>query len=238
MLIRINKYLASLGIASRRKIDELIKFQKVKVNQKPISLGQKIDPIKDCITINSVPIHPKDSQKVYFILNKPVNVLTTTKDDRGRPTVLDYVKSTARLFPVGRLDFRSSGLVILTNDGRIGNILTHPKYHLPKTYLVNTDSKILPIHLKKLSSGLILNGQKLLKADVSIYKEAYNYTILKITLYQGIKRQIRLMFEQLKLNLISLHRISIGPINIGNLKAGHSRLLSPQEIKILESNLK
>lgn len=237
MLVRLNKYLASLGVASRRRIDELITQSRVIVNQKIATLGQKIDPQKDIILLDSKSIKTINQKFEYLILNKPVGVLTTTSDDRGRQTVLDLVKSNTRLFPVGRLDYNSSGLVLLTNDGTMTNFITHPKYHLPKTYLVTTNSHITKAHISKLKSGLIINNHQLVKADTSIIKTSNNTTILKITLYQGLKRQIRLMFSNLHLNLKSLHRTSIGPISLGNLKAGQYRPLTKQEILKLKSSL-
>jgi len=237
MLIRLNKYLASLGVASRRKVDSLIASGQIKVNGQTTTLGQKINPGFDKIQVNSKPVTDFKPKYTYLILNKPKQVLTTTQDDRGRPTVLDFVKTNTRLFPVGRLDYLSTGLVLLTNDGTLTNLITHPKYHLPKTYLVTTNSPISPKILHKLETDIKLDNQKLIPSLVSIHSQLKNQTTLKITLFQGIKRQIRHMFKALGLNLLTLHRISIGPITIGKLKAGMYRPLSDREIELLKSSL-
>jgi len=237
MPVRLNKYLASIGVASRRKGDILIAQGQIKVNGITASLGQKINPGSDKITINSKPVTDFKPKYTYLILNKPKNVLTTTKDDRGRPTVLDFVKTNQRLFPVGRLDYLSTGLVLLTNDGTLANLITHPKYHLAKTYLVTTNSPISAKILKKLSTDIKLDNQKLIPSLVSIHSQLKNLTTLKITLFQGKKRQIRRMFESLSLNLLSLHRISIGPINIGKLSPGSYRPLTKSEVGALKQSL-
>jgi len=237
MFIRLNKYLASLDIASRRKIDNLISSGQIKVNKNTASLGQKIDPSKDNIFINSKPISNYSPKYTYFILNKPQKVLTTTKDDRGRATVLDLVKTKNRLFPVGRLDYLSTGLVLLTNDGSLANLITHPKYHLPKTYQVTTNTPISPKHLSKIRQGMTIQDQRLLPAKAIIKQTKQNITVVEITLYQGVKRQIRRMFESLGLNLLSLHRIAIGPINIGKLSPGNHRPLTKSEVGALKKSL-
>ena len=237
MYLRINKYLASLGVASRRKIDSLITLGRIKVNNTSAILGQKIDPHTDQISLDSHPLNQLPTKLVYLILNKPKFVLTTTTDDRGRPTVLDYVKSDLRLFPVGRLDYQSTGLVLLTNDGELANLITHPKYHLPKTYLVTTDSHITSNIVAKLTSGISLDNQLLASAIVTVKGRCQSITTLKITLFQGKKRQIRRMFDVFSLNLLSLHRIAIGPISLGTLKFGQSRSLTSPEIQSLKRSL-
>jgi len=237
MPIRINKYLASMGVASRRKVDSLIASGQIKVNDVMATLGQKINPGSDKISINSKPVIDFKPTYTYLILNKPKNVLTTTRDDRGRTTVLDFVKTNQRLFPVGRLDYLSTGLVLLTNDGTLANIITHPKNHLDKTYLVTTNSPISAKILKKLATDIKLDNQKLIPSLVSIHSQLKNHTTLKITLFQGKKRQIRRMFESLGLNLLSLHRIAIGPINIGKLSPGSYRPLTKSEVGALKQSL-
>lgn len=236
MLIRLNKYLASLGVASRRKVDSLIGLGQIKVNGITATLGQKINPGLDKISINSKPVTDFKPKYTYLILNKPKNVLTTTKDDRGRTTVLDLVKTNTRLFPVGRLDYLSTGLVLLTNDGTLANLITHPSHHLAKTYLVTTNSSISPKILTKLENDIKLDNQKLIPSLVSVFGQFKSQTTLKITLFQGKKRQIRRMFETLGLSLLSLHRIAIGPINLGKLSPGSYRPLSKLEIQSLKKS--
>lgn len=224
--IRLNKFLAQTGFASLRKIDTLISNQKITVNGVFATLGQKIDPQKDKIFFENKPLNVSKDKLVYFILNKPLNVLSTTSDDRGRKTVLDFVKTPHRLFPVGRLDYNSTGLILLTNDGSLALKITHPRYHLPKVYLVTILGKISPPKISSLCSNLV---------KVKFVKFSENKSLLKFTLFQGKKRQIRLLCQDAHLHLLTLHRISIGPLNLGGLKPGEYRPLSTAEVKDLYS---
>lgn len=222
-LIRLNKYLASIGIASRRKIDVLINASQINVNGKPATLGQKINPKNDKISLSGQPIDQSVVSLVYIILNKPVGILSSAKDDRGRRTVVDLVqdKTQTRLFPVGRLDLNSSGLILLTNDGELALKLTHPRYHLPKVYLVTVKGKV---DLDLFQTATV---------STQIFHENRDTKILKMTLTEGKKRQIRLMCSMHGLEVVSLHRIQIGPLSLGKLKTGESRFLTPNEIKNL-----
>ncbi len=220
-LIRLNKYLASQGVASRRQIDEFISRGRVFVNKKPALLGQKINSEVDEVVVDKKIIKPQPQQFVYYLLNKPKFVLSTVRDDRGRDTVMNYVPSSPRVFPVGRLDYESTGLILLTNDGDLSLRLTHPRYHLPKTYLVTILGKVPDNKISEMNSDV---------AKARKIKFNFNQTVIEIILYTGKKRQIRLLCAALHLHLVDLHRIAIGPIEIGNLPFGKYRSLTTDEV--------
>lgn len=224
-LIRLNKYLASLGVASRRKIDEFTAQKRITINGKVAILGDKVNSETDRVVVDKKIIPPRPQKLVYYLLNKPKYVLSTSSDDRGRDTVLNYVPKSIRVYPVGRLDFESTGLILLTNDGDLSLKLTHPRYHLPKVYLVTLLGKITPTKIAAMISPTV-------KAEV--YKQEGNHTIVKITLFEGKKRQIRLLCASLHLYVVDLQRISIGKINLGALRPGEYRELSISEIKSLQ----
>ena len=230
MLVRLNKYIGDSGLAPRRKIEELIKTGQIKVNGKVAEPGMKVDAIIDTVTFNNALIKPLNNL-IYIALNKPGNVLSSASDPHGRTTVLDIVKSKERLYPVGRLDYNSTGLILLTNDGDLTLKLIHPRYHFPKTYFVETKENITNKQMDILRTGTDIDNQKTLPATVTVTgKKAFN-----IILHQGLKRQIRLMCKNVGLTVETLHRTSIGPINIGNLRPGEYRKLNPMEIEKLKS---
>lgn len=230
MLVRLNKYIGDSGLTSRRKIEELIKTGQIEVNGVIAEPGASVNTETDAVTYQNKVIKPS-IHLVYFALNKPLNVLSSVIDPHGRKTVLDLVKSKERLYPVGRLDYNSTGLILLTNDGDLTLMLTHPRYHLPKTYLIKTKESLTDKQMNILRVGTIINGQKTLPATVTIVEKK----VFQIVLQQGMKRQIRIMCENVGLSVETLHRTGIGPINIGNLKSGEYRKLSPMEIEKLKS---
>lgn len=235
--IRLNKYLASIGLASRRKITELIKKEKVKVNNLiTIEPGVKINPQKDKITFDGNDIVSKNTRLTYLILNKPKGIISTASDEMGRKTVLSLVNTKDRLYPVGRLDSESVGLILLTNDGELTNKLTHPRYHINKTYHVLITGKVPQGKLNTLRRGVILKDGKTASAEVRIVMNNIKSTLFEIVLHEGKNRQIRRMCAALKLNIISLKRVAIGPIELGNLKPGESRPLTDAEIAILKEH--
>ncbi|MFA5894902.1 MAG: pseudouridine synthase [Candidatus Shapirobacteria bacterium] len=221
-LIRLNKYLASLGVASRRKIDEFTIQKRITINGRIAVPGDKVDSEIDKVIVDKKIIPPRPQKLVYYLLNKPKYVLSTSRDDRGRDTVLNYVPRTTRVYPVGRLDFESTGLILLTNDGDLSLRLTHPRYHLPKVYLVTVLGKVSPTKITSMVSPTV-------KAEV--FKQENNHTIIKITLFEGKKRQIRLMCASSHLYVVDLQRISIGPIQLNNLAPGEYRELNREELK-------
>lgn len=233
--VRLNKYLASLGIASRRHIDELIEKNKVIVNGRKAVLGQKIDPLSDQVEVNGRNINHKKPNYIYIALNKPTGVISSTTDTHNRQTVLDLIDSDARLYPIGRLDYDSSGLILLTNDGDLSLKATHPRYHLPKTYLVTVEGRISPEKIFKLRHGVELEDGVTLPTQTSVISQKNGRTNLKIQLREGRNRQIRRMVAKLNLRIISLHRIAIGPIKLGELKAKEYRYLTSSELALLKN---
>lgn len=221
-LIRLNKYLASLGVASRRKIDEFVVQKRILVNNELAELGDKVDPEVDRIQIDKRIIAPHPQKLVYYALNKPPFVVSTSSDPQGRETVIDLVPSTPRVFPVGRLDYQSTGLILLTNDGNLALKLTHPKFHLPKVYLIQILGRVPLEKIKEMNVN---------STQAELVEVKNNQTTIKITLHEGKKRQIRLMCAGLHLHLMTLHRISIGPITIGNLPIGQYRDLTLEELR-------
>jgi len=226
MSIRLNKHLAILGVASRRKIDELITQHRITINNRPAVLGDQIDPAVDTIIVDKKIIPPVPNKLVFYAFNKPKYVLSSVIDDRHRKTIINFLPKTPRVFPVGRLDYRSTGLIIITNDGNLTYRLTHPRHHIPKIYLVTILGKVP--HEK-----IIAMEKTGIKAE--IVKHEYNQTIVKMTLYTGKKRQIRFLCADLRLYILDLHRTEIGPINLGQLKPGEYRMLTPREIKTLKT---
>ncbi|NMB57247.1 rRNA pseudouridine synthase [Candidatus Beckwithbacteria bacterium] len=241
-MIRINKYLASLGIASRRKIDQMIIEQKIQVNDKFAQMGQQLDPQKDKIKIENKNLDTsKKTKNIYIILNKPAEVLSTCHDNFGRKTILDLVKVQEKVYPVGRLDYNSQGLILLTNDGELTNKITHPKNHIPKIYEVLILGKIKPNQIDQLENGIELNEGWTQPTKVKIIRhfnpQNFNKTLLQITLFEGKKRQIRKMFASLHLYILSLTRVAIGKITLGNLAQGKWRFLTKKEINLLKKAL-
>ena len=234
--MRINKYLASAGVGSRRKVDELIVEGKLKVNGKAPKLGQKIDPDHDVVTLNGKEIKPTNTKK-YYLLNKPKFVLSTVTDDRDRKRkcVVNLIKSSERLFPVGRLDYDSTGMILLTNDGDFANRITHPKFHLEKKYQVGVKGKIVKTDIEKLEKGIYIGGIKTLPMSIEILQKNADGGVLLFTMRQGLKRQIKLMCKHAGLEVKALDRISIGSLKLGALKPGEYRELTQEEIKELLS---
>ena len=233
-LIRLNKYLSSQGIASRRAVDAIISQGRITINGTTATLGAKIDPYNDTITIDGKIWEKKvKTQSTYIALNKPTGVVSTSTDPQGRPTVVNLVRIPVRIFPVGRLDIDSTGLILLTDDGQLALKLTHPRYHFPKTYLVTVIGSLTPQKISQMSTGVSLEEGTTAPSDVQIFHKNQASTELKITLYEGKKRQIRRMCAALNLHVSRLHRIKIGPVHLGNLKEGEWRYLTPAEVRKL-----
>lgn len=231
--IRLNKYLSSIGIASRRKVDELIEQKKIKVNGKIVEqLGLKINPAKDEILVNDESIKT-DKNLVYFILNKPKGVVSTVFDELGRKTVIDLIKTRERIYPIGKLEQDSSGLILLTNDGELTQKLTNPKNHIPKTYEVFLQGNVEDWQLNKLKNGVVLNDGKTAPTSVKILTQKDNRTLIEIILYEEKNRQVRRMCAAIKLNLLELKSVAIGSIQLGGLEVGKYRELSKEEIEEL-----
>ncbi len=228
-LERLQKILAHAGIASRRACEELILGGHVHVNGEVVTeLGAKADPIADEITVNHKPIQRE--QHVYVLVNKPMGYITTVKDDQGRPTVMALVQGIdARLYPVGRLDFNSEGLLLLTNDGAVAERLMSPDHELPKVYLVKVHRALTKEQIAELSGGFRLDGRRLKPCTIEVMDKQQN-PWLKVTLTEGKNRQIRRMFEAIGHPVHKLRRIQFGPIADPLLKPGAWRFLHPNEI--------
>lgn len=235
---RLQKYLAHAGIGSRRSCEELIVQGKVKVNGQVITaLGTKIDPHKDVVQINGKTVQKKE-RKVYIVLNKPTGYVTTSKDPQGRPTVLDLIKEKdTRIYPVGRLDFETEGLLLLTNDGELAYRLTHPKYKVKKVYHVLVKGVPEEKSLQILRKGVLLDDGMTQPAEVKVLKRGNNTALLELTIHEGKNRQVRRMCEAIKHPVIKLKRIKVGFLTLGSLPKGKYRELSVQEIRQLKKSL-
>lgn len=232
-LIRLNKYLAMCGVASRRKADELIQQGRVTVNGEVITqLGVKINPLKDKVAVDGKPIKPEE-KLIYIVLNKPKDCITSVRDEKGRRTVLDLVKVKQRIFPVGRLDRNTTGVLLLTNDGELAYRLTHPKYKIEKAYKVEIDKPIKPEDIEKLKRGIMLDGRKTEACEIYILPNS-DRKELGITIHEGRYRQVRRMFERLGYKVRKLHRVSFGGITVSGMKRGEWRYLTEKEIKKLK----
>ena len=238
--IRLQKYLANNGIASRRKCEELIIQGRVKVNGEVVTeLGTKINPDKDIIEYNGKTIKNTNTEHTYILLNKPIDYVTTVKDQFNRNTVLDLVKTNKRLVPVGRLDMYTSGAIILTDDGDFVYKITHPKHEIPKTYNVTVVGKVTGEEIEQLKNGVDIGDFVTSKAEVKILKidEQKNISRLQITIHEGKNRQIRRMCEAIGKKVISLHRSKIGNLTVKGLPLGTWRYLTKKEIEtLLEKN--
>jgi 23S rRNA pseudouridine2605 synthase len=225
--IRLNKLIADSGIASRRHADRMIEEGHVTVNGKRVyELGIKVDPESDRVLIDGKPLRKPLSQKLYIVMNKPKGVLTTMEDPLERPTIADYLEGVpARVFPVGRLDWDSEGMLLLTNDGDFANKVMHPKAEVTKTYLVKLNGQPQPHHLEKLKRGVTIIGGKVSarhidKIKKSGEKKSDKYDWYKIVITEGKNRQIRQMFEKVGFDVIKLQRVAIGRLRLGALKVG------------------
>ena len=235
--IRLQKHLSSCGIASRRKAEELIEQGKVRVNGRIATLGDKVDPKRDKVTVRGKNVIPM-TKKVYIMLHKPRGYVTTLSDEFDRKNVADLVKDVGvKVFPVGRLDRDSEGLLIMTNDGELANIITHPSSHVNKTYRVTVGGAVDDDQIKKLCEGVLIDGKKTLPCDVFVIERREDRTVLNFIIQEGRNRQIRKMFEFLGYNVVSLKRIRHANIELTGLKKGQIRQIKPRQIKELKAYL-
>lgn len=236
MTERLQKVMAEFGVASRRKCEEMIAAGKVKVNGGIITeLGTKVDKLKDAIEVDGKIIMCSES-RVYILLNKPVGYITSAKDQFGRPTVLDLLKGVSvRVFPIGRLDYDTEGLILLTNDGEITYRITHPKHNIDKTYraLINGEADIKDIESFK--NGIAIEDYTTAPAKLEIIRHIKGNSIVDITIHEGKNRQVRKMCAAIGHEVIWLKRIRIGKIELGELKIGEWRYLSDAEVEYLKA---
>lgn len=236
MEVRLNKFLAAQGVASRRKADLLIESGEVTVNGKRVfELGVKIDPSVDKVKVNGKLVKTTTEELIYLMFHKPKGVITTLEDPLGRPTIADFMKKLKiKVFPVGRLDWDSEGLLLLTNDGDFANQVSHPKYNINKRYLVKIGGKITPKMIEKMKRGMsIPEGGRVAakRLDRIVKKSTPNNDWLIIEISEGKNRQIRKMFGNFKLDVLKLQRVAIGGLELGNLKRGEFKALMPKDLE-------
>ncbi len=236
-MVRINRFIASTGAISRRKADELIAQGRVKVNNKKAAVGDAVDPGIDVVTLDGRALTRQDT--LLVAMYKPRYVLTTMSDPLGRPCIKDLIpRALQGIFPVGRLDFDAEGLLILTNDGDLSHSIHHPSFHVPKVYLVKVTPRATTGAIRQMESGIVLDGRKTLPATVVEEHGNPESSVLRITLVQGLKNQIKRMGAAVGLRVESIKRISIGPVRLKGMSSGQIRQLSQKEEADLHKILK
>lgn len=230
---RLQKVIANSGYTSRRKAEQLIQDGKVKVNGNTIvELGYKVEET-DTVTINGKSL--KKEQKEYYLLYKPENTITSVKDDLGRPTVIDLLPTKTRIYPVGRLDFDTTGILLLTNDGELANILMHPSHEIEKTYMAKVEGILTGEEFQKLKNGIVIDGRKvkLKHIKLRLKNKNKNFSKIEITIVEGRNHIVKKIFETIHHPVQELKRESIAFLNLEGLKKGEARKLSLKEIKKL-----
>ncbi|MBE2224819.1 MAG: rRNA pseudouridine synthase [Anaerolineae bacterium] len=241
MTERLQKLMSQAGIASRRESETLISAGKVKVNGNIAKLGDKADPAKDKIEVNGRSLSFNQSEKlIYIALNKPRGIISSTEDEleQGRKTVRDLIKLPGHLYPVGRLDKQSEGLMLMTNDGKLAHKLTHPRYGHEKTYRVEIEGQIMPETLNRWRNGVMLDGKMTAPTKITVMEEHPAFTKLEIVMREGRKRQIRRIAADLGHPVRRLVRIRIGPLELGTLQKGKWRHLRTNEVAALQKAIK
>lgn len=234
--VRIQKMLADCGIASRRKAEVLVQEKCVTINGQVANIGDKVDPKKDDVRVKGKKIL-KNEENHYIMLHKPRGFVSTVSDEKGRKCVADLVKDIpGRLYPIGRLDKDSEGLLLMTNDGEFANEIMHPSRHIPKKYRVTIKPKITEEQITALCVGMEIDGKQTLPAQVRVLSQETGRVVFEITLHEGRNRQIRKMCEKLGLEVARLKRIAIGQVKLGMLQQGKWRNLTQDELKLLFKN--
>ena len=238
MQIRLNKFLAQAGVASRREVDKMIAGGRIKVNGQVVQvLGYKIDDEKDKVDVEGRRVE-KEEEQIYLMINKPPGYLVTLKDNFQRPTIQQLLPSLRkRVFPVGRLDYDSTGLLLLTNDGELAYRLTHPRFKVPKVYMVKVKGEPVPSELTRLEKGIYLDGKKTAPAKIALIGGDLKKSLLKVEIYEGRKREVKRMFQAIGHKVIQLQRINFGGLGLGSLKMGKWRFLTRKEIDSLKKQV-
>ena len=232
--MRLNKYIAHAGVCSRRKADELISAGAVLVNGKRAETGYDVQD-GDVVEVGGKAIRP-ERRLVYYMLNKPVGFITSVDDDQDRPTVMDLLDDISeRIYPVGRLDYNTSGLLIMTNDGELANRLMHPSGEVFKTYLAEVSGLLTIAEARRLEKGVRIDGRMTAPAHVQIIRQSESTSIAEIQISEGRNRQVRKMFEVVGHRVVALQRTAIGNMKMAHLKEGQYRKLSKSEIEYLKS---
>ena len=234
-MVRLQKYMADCGVASRRASEQLIEDGKVTVNGRPAAIGQSVDETKDIVAVNGKVIKPQ-KRHVVIMLYKPRGVVSTSEDERGRKTVQDFVKDLPyRLYNVGRLDLNSEGLLLLTNDGDLAARLTQPSHEVDKTYLARISMHLTPDEIHQLRAGVTLeDGFRTSPAKVRVIREETFASAVLITIHEGHNRQVRRMMEAVGHKVLLLRRVKFGPIDLKGVERGAWRDLTAEEIKALK----
>lgn len=233
--MRLNKYIAQAGCASRRKADEMTSAGRVKINGQVITTPGYDVQAGDLVEVDGRLLQ-QAQQAVYIALNKPKGYITTVSDEQGRPTVMDLATDIeARVFPVGRLDAATSGLLIMTNDGDLAYRMTHPKHGLEKTYRARVNGTLSKERIAALRRGVDIGGYTTAPAEVSIVRQTAGSAVVEIKIREGKNRQVRKMFAAVGNKVIELERIAIGDVRLGRLKSGHYRKLSASEVEVLRN---
>lgn len=232
--IRLNRFLAMAGIGSRRTCDTYILEGRVQINGEVVTrLGVRVDPEKDEVRFDGRLVQPVQ-EFIYILMNKPLRTVTTVRDDRKRRTVMDVLGVNERLFPVGRLDYHTTGALLITNDGELAYYLIHPRFQVKKVYRVLLNKVIRPIDLHHFQSGIDLDGRKTAPCKAKELRRLANRSYLEVELHEGRNRQIRRMFEVLGYHVEELHRKRFAGLDVGDLKEGEWRELTPREVRALK----
>lgn len=234
--IRLDKFLSNAGIISRRGVKQFLKNNDVTVDGKRVTESGERIATSQKVLINGKIVTKADF--VYYLLNKPIGIISSTNDEFARDTVVSLIDTNERIYPVGRLDKDSHGLVLLTNDGELTHQLIHPRYHVPKVYRIIAGGQPRDSQLNQMRMGVILHDGITLPADVVVRNQTKDETIFDITLHEGRNRQIRRMCEEVGIQLLDLQRISFGPLILGSLKRGEYRELTKKEINLLKEAVK
>ncbi len=231
--MRLNKYLSQAGVCSRRKADELIKQGKVKLNGKIVTdMGVQVKENNDDVRVDNKRVK-LPSNFSYYMLNKPKGFVCSVKDDLDRRTVMDLVTAKERVYPVGRLDYDTEGLLLFTNDGDIANKLMHPSYEIAKTYIANVAGKVSGDEMKKLANGIELDGEMTKPAQVQLLEFDGKLSRMKLTIHEGRNRQVRRMFEAISKEVMYLKRVGLGDLRLGGMSRAEFRRLREDEVKYI-----
>ncbi len=237
--IRVQKYIGDCGFCSRRAAEAAIGEGRVLIDGLPATPGQKIDPERQTVTFDGVPVRRAGSERHYLLLNKPRGVVTTLSDEKGRRSVYNFVRDLPyRVYPVGRLDMNSDGLLLLTDDGDLAAFLTHPRHEMDKQYLVTVRGAVEEKTLSRLRQPFLLDGYTTRPAAVTAEETGGNETVLRVVIHEGRNRQIRRMCRAVGLTVLRLTRIAIGDLTLGDLPAGRYRPLTPAEIAYIKGKEK
>jgi 23S rRNA pseudouridine2605 synthase len=229
---RLQKVLARSGLGSRRAVEGLIAAGRVTVNGAPVELGRRVDPTKDRVELDGFPV-PVDATLLYYLLNKPAGVVSTASDPAGRPTAVELVDAPRRVWPVGRLDVHTEGALVLTNDGELTQRLTHPSFEVTKTYVAEVKGSPGRAALRKLAAGVELDDGPTAPAHVRLLDRRAATTLVELAVHEGRNRLVRRMLDAVGHPVVRLVRVSVGPLELGRLKPGAVRRLSPAEVRAL-----